>query len=220
VKAGVWFVLDRHASPSHGNFNFTATRWWKPYGPSKARVAYHTERGKQFFHCFEGCERRPRIFRAHACTVDESSRLTQQLTVHANVAESVGWPASASTGWTFMAAIPHQAPSATFHCAAIETAQARNSWSSGTITAAHHHHHGTVKAVPVKQIGILRPHGSCLGRMNLLARRWARVHHHGCMARLFCCLAARVWTRFPFRRHRRRSTGAIFVDVASLAWNE
>ena len=44
--------LTDHASPSHGNFNFTATAMVKPYGPFYPGT-YHTGAGRQFSIGFE-----------------------------------------------------------------------------------------------------------------------------------------------------------------------
>src|SRR5260370_8193146 len=102
--------LTDYASPSHGNFNFTATAMVKPYGPFYPG-AYHTGTGKQFSIGFEGANVVQEVFARTHGNFDESvAELTQQLTVHAKVAESVGVRAAASTGWTFMCLDPTPAP--------------------------------------------------------------------------------------------------------------
>src|SRR5258708_16227158 len=129
--------LTDHASPSHGNFNFTATAMVKPYGPFYPGT-YHTGAGKQFSIGFESANVVQDVFaRTHANFAGSVAELTTQLSIHAKVAESVGAQVAASTGWTFMGVDPTPAPLGDVSIgAAIETYTGSQFGSIGTMTAA------------------------------------------------------------------------------------
>jgi uncharacterized protein (UPF0210 family) len=64
---------------------------------------YHTAAGKQLSIGFESANVVQEVFaRTHGDFSGSVAELTNQLTIHAKVAESVGAQVAASTGWTFM----------------------------------------------------------------------------------------------------------------------
>src|SRR6202012_3264847 len=81
------------------------------------------------------------------------SVLTQQLTLHARIAEAVGQKVTAGAGWTFMGVEPTPAPLGddASIAAAMETYTGAKFGSSGTLTAALIIT-TAVKAVPVNQV--------------------------------------------------------------------
>ena len=93
----VRYVTD-HSVRSQGNFQFTATAMLKPLGPFYPG-AYHTGAGKQFSLGFEGANIVQEVFGAtHGDFGASVTELTQQLTIHAKVAEEVGNAVAASSG--------------------------------------------------------------------------------------------------------------------------
>jgi uncharacterized protein (UPF0210 family) len=89
--------LTDHGPPSHGNFNFTATAMMKPYGPFYPG-AYHTGAGMQFSIGFEGANVVQEVFaRTHGNFDKSVAELTQQLTIHARVADLIGSQVAASS---------------------------------------------------------------------------------------------------------------------------
>src|SRR6266403_1275762 len=210
--------LTDHASPSHGNFNFTATAMVKPYGPFYPG-AYHTGAGKQFSIGFEGANVVQEVF---ARTRGDFSRsveeLTRQLTVHARVAEVIGERIAAAKGWTFMGVDPTPAPLGEVSIgAAIETYTGSKFGSSGTMTAALIIT-TAVKAVPVKQIGYS---GLMVPVMEdkLLAQRWAEgsLNTDDLLAYSAVCGAGLDTVPYPGDISVDQ-LARIFGDVASLAW--
>ena len=210
--------LTDHASPSHGNFNFTTTAMVKPYGPFYPGT-YHTGAGKQFSIGFEGANVVQEVFARTHGNFDESvAELTQQLTVHAKVAESVGARAAAATGWTFMGVDPTPAPLGDVSIgAAIETYTGSKFGSSGTMTAALIIT-TAVKAVPVKQIGYSGLMVPVL-EDKLLARRWAEgtITTDALLAYSAVCGTGLDTIPFPGDIGVDQ-LARIFGDVASLAW--
>jgi uncharacterized protein len=210
--------LTDHASPSHGNFNFTATAMVKPYGPFYPG-AYHTGAGKQFSIGFESANVVQDVFARTHGNFDESvAELTQQLTIHAKVAESVGARAAASAGWTFMGVDPTPAPLGDVSIgAAIETYTGSKFGSSGTMTAALIIT-TAVKAVPVKQIGYSGLMVPVL-EDKLLARRWAEgtITTDALLAYSAVCGTGLDTIPFPGDIGVDQ-LARIFGDVASLAW--
>jgi uncharacterized protein (UPF0210 family) len=210
--------LTDHASPSHGNFNFTATAMVKPYGPFYPG-AYHTGAGKQFSIGFESANVVQDVFARTHGNFDESiAELTQQLTIHAKVAESVGARAAASAGWTFMGVDPTPAPLGDVSIgAAIETYTGSKFGSSGTMTAALIIT-TAVKAVPVKQIGYSGLMVPVL-EDKLLARRWAEgtITTDALLAYSAVCGTGLDTIPFPGAIGVDQ-LARIFGDVASLAW--
>ena len=164
--------LTEQSPNSEANFRFTATAMLKPYGPFYPG-AYHIGTGKQFSIGFEGANVVQEVF---AQTRGDFSRsveeLTQRLTVHARVAESIGQRVAATTGWQFMGVDPTPAPLGDVSIgAAIESYTGAKFGSSGTMAAALAIT-TAVKAVPVKQVGYS---GLMVPVMedHLLAQRWA-----------------------------------------------
>jgi uncharacterized protein (UPF0210 family) len=77
-SAALVHYLTDHASPSHGNFNFTATAMVKPYGPFYPGT-YHTGAGKQFSIGFESANVVQEVFaRTHGNFDASVAELTQQ----------------------------------------------------------------------------------------------------------------------------------------------
>ena len=210
--------LTDHASPSHGNFNFTATAMVKPYGPFYPGT-YHTGAGKQFSIGFESANVVQDVFARTHGNFDESvAELTKQLTIHAKVAEAVGARAGASTGWTFMGVDPTPAPLGDVSIgAAIETYTGSKFGSSGTMTAALIIT-TAVKAVPVKQIGYSGLMVPVL-EDKLLARRWAEgtITTDALLAYSAVCGTGLDTIPFPGDIGVDQ-LARIFGDVASLAW--
>jgi len=210
--------LTDHASPSHGNFNFTATAMVKPYGPFYPGT-YHTGAGKQFSIGFESANVVQDVFARTHGNFDESvAELTKQLTIHAKVAEAVGARAGASTGWTFMGVDPTPAPLGDVSIgAAIETYTGSKFGSSGTMTAALIIT-TAVKAVPAKQIGYSGLMVPVL-EDKLLARRWAEgtITTDALLAYSAVCGTGLDTIPFPGDIGVDQ-LARIFGDVASLAW--
>jgi uncharacterized protein len=210
--------LTDHASPSHGNFNFTATAMVKPYGPFYPG-AYHTGAGKQFSVGFESANVVQEVFsRTHGDFDGSVAALTKQLTIHAEVAESVGTQVEASTGWTFMGVDPTPAPLGDVSIgAAIETYTGSKFGSSGTMTAALIIT-TAVKAVPVKQIGYSGLMVPVL-EDKVLARRWAEgtITTDSMLAYSAVCGTGLDTIPYPGDIGVDQ-LARIFGDVASLAW--
>jgi uncharacterized protein (UPF0210 family) len=210
--------LTDHASPAHGNFNFTATAMVKPYGPFYPGT-YHTGDGKQFSIGFESANVVQEVFARTRGTFDGSvAELTKQLTIHAKVAEAVGARVAASTGWTFMGVDPTPAPLGDVSIgAAIETYTGSKFGSSGTMTAALIIT-TAVKAVPVKQIGYAGLMVPVL-EDKLLARRWAEgtITTDALLAYSAVCGTGLDTIPYPGNISIDQ-LARIFGDVASLAW--
>ena len=210
--------LTDHASPSHGNFNFTATAMVKPYGPFYPG-AYHTGAGKQFSIGFESANVVQEVFaRTHGNFDDSVSELTKQLTIHAKAAESVGTRVAASTGWTFMGVDPTPAPLGDVSIgAAIETYTGAKFGSSGTMTAALIIT-TAVKAVPVKQVGYSGLMVPVL-EDKLLARRWAEGTITTDTLLAYSAVCGTGLDTIPYPGDIGvNQLARIFGDVASLAW--
>src|SRR3981081_3217280 len=106
----------------------------KPYGPFYPG-AYHTGAGMQFSIGFEGANVVQEVFaRTHGNFDKSVAELTQQLTIHARVADLIGSQVAASSGWTFMGVDPTPAPLGDVSIgAAIETYTGAKFGSSGTM---------------------------------------------------------------------------------------
>lgn len=210
--------LADHGPPSHGNFNFTATAMVKPYGPFYPGT-YHTGAGRQFSIGFEGANVVQEVFaRTHGDFNRSVAELTQQLTVHARVAEAVGNQVAASSGWTFMGVDPTPAPLGNVSIGgAIETYTGAKFGSSGTMTAALIIT-TAVKAVPVKQIGYSGLMVPVL-EDNVLARRWAEgtITTDSLLAYSAVCGTGLDTIPYPGDISVDQ-LARIFGDVASLAW--
>jgi len=165
--------VTEHSPHSQGNFNFTATAMVKPYGPFFPGT-YHTGSGKNLSIGFQGANIVQEVFaKTHGDFQRSVTELTQQLTVHARVAESVGDRIAAAHGWTFMGVDPTPAPLGDISIgAAMETYTGGRFGSSGTLTAALVIT-TAVKAVPVKQVGYSGLMVPVLEDKRL-AQRWAQ----------------------------------------------
>jgi hypothetical protein len=210
--------LTDHASPNHGNFNFTATAMVKPYGPFYPGT-YHTGAGRQFSIGFEGANVVQEVFaRTHGNFDGSVAELTKQLTIHAQAAESVGAEVAASKGWTFMGVDPTPAPLGDVSIgAAIETYTGAKFGSSGTMTAALIIT-TAVKAVPVRQIGYSGLMVPVL-EDKLLAQRWAEgtITTDALLAYSAVCGTGLDTIPYPGDIGVNQ-LARIFGDVASLAW--
>jgi uncharacterized protein (UPF0210 family) len=210
--------LTEHSPNSEANFRFTATAMLKPYGPFYPG-AYHTGAGKQFSIGFEGANVVQEVFAQtrgdFARSVEE---LTQQLTVHARIAEGIGQRVAATTGWQFMGVDPTPAPLGDVSIgAAIETYTGAKFGSSGTMTAALAIT-TAVKAVPVKQVGYS---GLMVPVMedHLLAQRWAEgtFNTDDLLAYSSVCGTGLDTVPFPGDISAAQME-RIYGDVAALAW--
>jgi uncharacterized protein (UPF0210 family) len=190
----------------------------KPYGPFYPGT-YHTGAGKQFSIGFEGANVVQEVFaRTHGDFDSSVAELTNQLTVHAKVGESVGTQVAASTGWAFMGVDPTPAPLGDVSIgAAIETYTGAKFGSSGTMTAALIIT-TAVKAVPVKQVGYS---GLMVPVMEdkVLARRWAEgtITTDSLLAYSAVCGTGLDTIPYPGNIGVDQLV-RIFGDVASLAW--
>lgn len=210
--------LTEHSPNSEANFRFTATAMLKPYGPFYPG-AYHTGAGKQFSIGFEGANVVQEVF-AH--TRGDFSRsveeLTQQLTVHARVAEGIGQHVAAATGWQYMGVDPTPAPLGDVSiAAAIESYTGAKFGSSGTMTAALAIT-AAVKAVPVKQVGYS---GLMVPVMedHLLAQRWAEGTYNTDDLLAYSAVCGTGLDTVPFPGDiSAAQMERMYGDVAALAW--
>lgn len=217
TAALVRYVAD-HSAHSQGNFNFTATAMLKPYGPFFPGT-YHTGSGRQFSIGFEGANVVQEVFaRTHGNFTESVAELTQQLTLHAKIAESIGQKIGGSKNWTFMGVDPTPAPLGDVSIgAAIETYTGAKFGSSGTLTAALVIT-TAVKAVPVKQIGYS---GLMVPVMEdkLLAERWAEGQFNTDSILAYSAVCGTGLDTIPYPGDISVDQLArIFGDVASLAW--
>jgi uncharacterized protein (UPF0210 family) len=210
--------LTEHSPNSEANFRFTATAMLKPYGPFYPG-AYHTGTGKHFSIGFEAANVVQEVF---ARTRGDFSRsveeLTQQLTVHARVAEDIGQRVAATTGWQFMGVDPTPAPLGDVSIgAAIESYTGAKFGSSGTMTAALAIT-TAVKAVPVKQVGYS---GLMVPVMEdrLLAQRWAEGTYNTDDLLAYSAVCGTGLDTVPFAGDiSAAQMERIYGDVAALAW--
>ena len=210
--------LTDHASPSHGNFNFTATAMVKPYGPFYPG-AYHSGAGRRFSIGFESANVVQDVFtRTHGNFEGSVAELTKQLTIHSRIAEWVGVKEAATTGWTFMGVDPTPAPLGDVSIgAAIEQYTGSKFGSSGTMTAALVIT-TAVKAVPVKQVGYSGLMVPVLEDKRL-ALRWAEgtITTDALLAYSAVCGTGLDTVPYPGDIGANQ-LARIFGDVASLAW--
>jgi uncharacterized protein (UPF0210 family) len=217
TAALIRYVAD-NSPHSQGNFNFTATAMLKPYGPFFPGT-YHTGTGKQFSIGFEGANVVQRVFaRTHGDFSASVAQLTQELTIHAKIADAVGAHVAAAHGWTYMGVDPTPAPLGDASIgAAMETYSGSKFGSSGTMTAALIIT-TAVKAVPVKQIGYA---GLMVPVMEdkLLARRWAEGSYNidSLLAYSAVCGTGLDTVPLPGDITEER-LARILGDVAALAW--
>ena len=210
--------LTEHSRNSQANFSFAATAMLKPYGPFYPG-AYHNGAGKQFSIGYEGANVVQEVF---ARTRGDFSRsveeLTQQLTVHARVAEIIGQRVAASTGWEFMGVDPTPAPLGDVSIgAAIESYTGAKFGSSGTMTAALAIT-TAVKAVPVKQVGYS---GLMVPVMedSLLAQRWAEGAYNTDDLLAYSAVCGTGLDTVPYPGDiSQAQIERIYGDVAALAW--
>jgi uncharacterized protein len=210
--------LTENSPDSEANFRFTATAMLKPYGPFYPG-AYHTGAGKQFSIGFEGANVIQEVFAQTRGNFSRSvEELTQQLTVHAKVAEGIGQRVAATTGWQFMGVDPTPAPLGDVSIgAAIESFTGAKFGSSGTMTAALAIT-TAVKAVPVKQVGYS---GLMVPVMedHLLAQRWAEGTYNTDDLLAYSAVCGTGLDTVPFPGDiSAAQMERIYGDVAALAW--
>jgi uncharacterized protein (UPF0210 family) len=203
---------------SQGNFGFTATAMLKPYGPFYPG-AYHDGPGKQLSIGLESANVVQEVFaRTHGDFARSVSELTQQLTIHARVAEAVGEKAAKAAGWTFAGVDPTPAPLGDVSIGgAMETYTGGKFGSSGTLTAALVIT-TAVKAVPVKQIGYS---GLMVPVMEdkVLAQRWAEGTYNTDDLLAYSSVCGTGLDTVPYPGDiSAEQMARILGDVASLAW--
>jgi uncharacterized protein len=216
--AALVHALTEHSPNSEANFRFTATAMLKPYGPFYPG-SYHTGPGKQFSIGFEGANVVQEVFaRTRGDFPRSVEELTQQLTVHARVAERIGQFVAATKGWQFMGVDPTPAPLGDVSIgAAIESYTAAKFGSSGTMTAALAIT-TAVKAVPVKQVGYS---GLMVPVMedHLLAQRWAEGTYNTDDLLAYSAVCGTGLDTVPFPGDiSAAQMERIYGDVAALAW--
>jgi len=217
TAAMIRYVTD-HSVHSQGNFNFTATAMLKPYGPFYPG-AYFTGEDKRFSIGYQGANVVQEVFaRTHGNYDAAVAELTQQLTVHARVADAIGGKVSAASGWTFMGVDPTPAPLGDVSIgAAIETYTGAKFGASGTMTASLIIT-TAVKAVPVRQIGYA---GLMVPVMEdkLLAKRWAEGSYNTDSLLAYSAVCGTGLDTVPIRGDiSEEQLAHIYGDVASLAW--
>ncbi len=210
--------VSAHSVHSQGTFNFAATAMLKPYAPFYPG-GYHTGAGKQFAIAFEGASVVQEVFtRTHGDFARSVAELTQQLTVHCKVAESIGSKVAADSGWTYMGVDPTPAPLGDVSIAgAIETYTGATFGSSGTMTAALVIT-TAVKAVPVKQIGYS---GLMVPVMEdkVLAQRWGEGSFNTDDLLAYSAVCGTGLDTVPYPGDiSAAQLERILGDVASLAW--
>jgi len=217
-SAALVHYVTGHSPHSQGNFNFTATAMVQPYGPFFPGT-YHTGTGQNLSIGFQGANIVQEVFaRTHGDFQRSVTELTQQLTIHSKVAESVGERVAASQGWTFMGVDPTPAPLGdTSIGAAMETYTGGKFGSSGTLTAALVIT-TAVKAVPVKQVGYAGLMVPVLEDKRL-AQRWAEgsINTDDLLAYSAVCGTGLDAVPFPGDISIEQMA-RIMGDVASLAW--
>ncbi|HWM69215.1 MAG TPA: DUF711 family protein [Steroidobacteraceae bacterium] len=217
-SAALVHYVTGHSTNSQGNFNFTATAMVKPYGPFYPGT-YHTGPGKNLAIGFEGANIVQEVFaHTHGNFQASVAELTQQLTIHSKVAESIGERVAAAHGWTFMGVDPTPAPLGDVSIgAAIETYTGAKFGSSGTLTAALAIT-TAVKAVPVKQIGYSGLMVPVLEDKRL-AQRWAEGSFNTDDLLAYSAVCGTGLDAVPFPGDISVAQMArIMGDVASLAW--
>jgi uncharacterized protein len=217
-SAALVHYVTGHSPNSQGNFNFTATAMVKPYGPFYPGT-YHTGPGKNLAIGFEGANIVQEVFaHTHGNFQASVAELTQQLTIHSKVAESIGERVAAAHGWTFMGVDPTPAPLGDVSIgAAIETYTGAKFGSSGTLTAALAIT-TAVKAVPVKQIGYSGLMVPVLEDKRL-AQRWAEGSFNTDDLLAYSAVCGTGLDAVPFPGDIGVAQMArIMGDVASLAW--
>jgi uncharacterized protein len=217
-SAALVHYVTEHSPRSQGNFNFTAAAMVKPYGPFFPGT-YHTGAGKNLSIGFEGANIVQAVFaKTHGDFNRSVSELTQQLTLHAKVAESIGERVAAARGWTFMGVDPTPAPLGDISIgAAMETYTGVPFGASGTLTAALVIT-TAVKAVPVKQVGYAGLMVPVLEDKRL-AERWAQGSFNTDDLLAYSAVCGTGLDAVPFPGDISVAQMArIMGDVASLAW--
>jgi uncharacterized protein len=210
--------VTEHSPRGGGNFHFAATAMLEPYGPFYPG-AYHTGRGRHFSIGFESANVVQEVFaRTHGDFDGSVSELTRQLTLHAQVAQTIGRHVAASSNWSFAGVDPTPAPLGDVSIgAAIERYTGAKFGSSGTMTAALIIT-TAVKAVPVAHTGFS---GLMVPVMEdrLLAQRWAEGTYTTDMLLAYSAVCGTGLDTVPYPGDISEvQLARIFGDVASLAW--
>jgi uncharacterized protein (UPF0210 family) len=217
-SAALVHYVTGHSPHSQGNFNFSATAMVRPYGPFFPGT-YHTGAGKNLSIGFQAANIVQEVFaKTHGDFQRSVAELTQQLTIHSKVAESVGERVAASEGWTFMGVDPTPAPMGDASIgAAMETYTGARFGASGTLTAALVIT-TAVKAVPVKQVGYAGLMVPVLEDQRL-AQRWAEGSFNTDDLLAYSAVCGTGLDTVPFPGDISvEQMARIMGDVASLAW--
>ena len=202
------------------NINFAATAMLKPYSPYYPG-AYHVGPGKQFSIGFESANVVLEVFSRTKGDFDASvSALSEQLSIHAKVAEAVGEQVAAATGWGFQGIDVTPAPTPRSESSigtAIERFTGAPFGSSGTMTASLAIT-TAVKAIPVRQAGYS---GLMIPVMEdgVIAERWAAgaIGMDDLLAYSAVCGTGLDTVPLPGDTSAEQLS-RIFGDVAALAW--
>ena len=217
-SAALVHYVTGHSPHSQGTFNFSATAMLRPYGPFFPGT-YHTGAGKNLSIGFQAANIVQEVFaKTHGDFQRSVTELTQQLTIHSKVAESVGERVTASEGWTFMGVDPTPAPMGDASIgAAMENYTGARFGASGTLTAALVIT-TAVKAVPVKQVGFAGLMVPVLEDQRL-AQRWAEGSFNTDDLLAYSAVCGTGLDAVPFPGDIPiEQMARIMGDVASLAW--
>jgi uncharacterized protein (UPF0210 family) len=221
TAALVRYLAD-HSPRSQASFRFTATAMLKPYGPFYPG-AYHLGTGRRLSIGLEGANIVQEVFADSHGDFDASvARLTEQLTIHARIAEKVGQHVAQLHGWDFMGVDPTPAPLGDVSIgAAMESYTGAKFGSSGTMTAALIIT-TAVKAVPVKQVGFSGLMVPVL-EDKVLSQRWGEGTYGIDALLAYSAVCATGLDTVPLPGDiSEEQLARILGDVASLAkkWNK
>ena len=214
--------VSENSPRGQGNFNFAVTAMLKPYTPFYPG-SYHDGDGRQFAIGFETANVVQSVFAQDKGNADAAiTDLTAALTVHAQVADSVGNKVAAATGWSYLGLDPTATALGDVSIAgAIEAFTGARFGSSGTLTAARIIT-AAEKAVRVKQVGYS---GLMLPVMEdkLLSQRWAESTYDIDSILAYSSVCATGLDTVPLPGDISvEQIERIFGDIASLAfkWNK
>lgn len=217
-SAALVHYLAENSPHGQGNFSFAATAMLGPYGPFYPG-AYHLGTGKQLSIGFQGANVVQEVF-AHTRGdfAGSVAELTKQLTVHAQIAESIGTEVAAAEKWTFMGVDPTPAPLGDVSIgSAIESYTGAKFGSSGTMTAALIIT-TAVKSVAVRRVGYS---GLMVPVMEdkRLAERWAEGTFNTDSLLAYSAVCGTGLDTIPYPGDISEAQLArILGDVAALAW--
>jgi uncharacterized protein (UPF0210 family) len=214
--------VEENSPRSQGNFNFAVTAMLKPYTPFYPG-SYHTGDGRQFAFGFETANVVRDVFAKDKGNVEAAiSDLTNGLTTHAKLADSIGNKVAAATGWSYLGLDPTATALGDVSIGgAIEAFTGARFGSSGTLTAARIITTAE-KAIPVRQVGYS---GLMLPVLEdrLLAQRWAESTYDVDSLLAYSAVCATGLDTVPLPGDISvEQIERIFGDIASLAfkWNK